>query len=130
MVAWAGVIWTLSSGSFSGERTGEVLLPLLSTLFPHATPGQLDAVHQGLRKLAHFAEYLILSGLLYRALAVERHWSLRAAVLALVLAGTQLAAEAGGRRYASQREKIESFIDAEFGEDVLHLVQRAVAEIV
>jgi len=47
-----------------------------------------------------------------------------------VLAGTQLAAEAGGRRYASQREKIESFIDAEFGEDVLHLVQRAVAEIV
>ena len=47
-----------------------------------------------------------------------------------VLAGSQLAAEAGGRRYASQREKIESFIDAEFGEDVLHLVQRAVAEIV
>jgi hypothetical protein len=45
------------------------------------------------------------------------------------LAGTQLAAEAGGRRYASQREKIESFIDTEFGEDVLHLVQRAVAEI-
>jgi hypothetical protein len=39
------------------------------------------------------------------------------------LAGTQLAAEAGGRRYASQR-------DAEFGEDVLQLVQRAVAEIV
>ncbi len=47
-----------------------------------------------------------------------------------VLAGTQLAAEVGCRRYASQREKIESFIDAEFGEDVLHLVQRAVAEIV
>ena len=47
-----------------------------------------------------------------------------------VLAGSQLAAEASGRRYASQREKIESFIDAEFGEDVLHLVQRAVAEIV
>src|SRR5207249_11158935 len=47
-----------------------------------------------------------------------------------VLAGTQLADAAGGKRYASQREKIESFIDAEFGEDVLHLVQRAVAEIV
>ncbi len=87
VVAWAGVIWTLSSGSFSGERTGEVLLPLLSTLFPHATPGQLDAVHQGLRKLAHFAEYLILSVLLYRALDVEPRGSLRAAVLALVLAG-------------------------------------------
>jgi len=46
-----------------------------------------------------------------------------------VLAGTQLAADASGRRYASQREKIESFIDAEFGEEVLDLVNRVVAEI-
>jgi len=46
-----------------------------------------------------------------------------------LLAGTQLAGDAGGRRYASQREKIESFIDAEFGEDVLALVQRAVTEL-
>jgi len=70
-----------------GRADGGGPPPLLSTLFPHATPGQLDAVHQGLRKLAHFAEYLILSVLLYRALDVERRWSLRAAVLALVLAG-------------------------------------------
>jgi hypothetical protein len=47
-----------------------------------------------------------------------------------VLAGTQLAAEAGGKRYASQREKIESFIDAEFGEEMLDVVNRAVAELV
>jgi hypothetical protein len=47
-----------------------------------------------------------------------------------VLAGTQLAGGAGGKRYASQREKIESFIDAEFGDDVLALVNRAIAEIV
>ena len=46
-----------------------------------------------------------------------------------VLAGTQLAADAGGKRYASQREKIESFIDAEFGEEMLDLVNRAVAEL-
>ena len=46
-----------------------------------------------------------------------------------LLAGTQLAAEATGRRYASQREKIESLIDAEFGEDVLDLVNRAVGEL-
>jgi hypothetical protein len=47
-----------------------------------------------------------------------------------VLAGTQMAGEAGGKRYASQREKIESFIDAEFGEELLALVSRAVAEMV
>jgi hypothetical protein len=46
-----------------------------------------------------------------------------------VLAGTQMAGEAGGKRYASQRDKIESFIDAEFGEEILELVNRAVAEL-
>jgi hypothetical protein len=46
-----------------------------------------------------------------------------------LLAGTQMAGDAGGKRYASQRDKIESFIDAEFGEDVLAVVNRAVAEI-
>lgn len=47
-----------------------------------------------------------------------------------LLAGTQLAGEAGGRRYASQREKIESFIDAEFDERILALANRVVAELV
>jgi hypothetical protein len=46
-----------------------------------------------------------------------------------LIAGTQLAGESGGRRYASQREKIESFIDAEFDEDILALVSRVVGEI-
>ena len=93
MIACAGIIWALSSGWFTGERTGAVLLPVLSALFPHATPGQLVPVHEGIRKLAHFAEYLILSVLLYRALDVERRWSLRAAVLALVLAGLYAASD-------------------------------------
>jgi hypothetical protein len=46
-----------------------------------------------------------------------------------VLAGTQLASQAGGKRYASQREKIESFIDAEFGEDLLALLNKAIDEL-
>jgi hypothetical protein len=46
-----------------------------------------------------------------------------------VLAGTQLAAEASGKRYASQREKIESFIDAEFGEDMLALINKTIDEL-
>ena len=47
-----------------------------------------------------------------------------------VLAGTQMASQAGGKRYASQREKLESFIDAEFGEEMLAVLNRAVAELV
>ena len=46
-----------------------------------------------------------------------------------LLAGTQLAGEAGGKQYASQREKIESFIDAEYDEDVLEIVRRTAAEL-
>jgi hypothetical protein len=47
-----------------------------------------------------------------------------------LLAGTQLADNAGGKQYASQREKIESFIDAEYEEEALELVRQAVAELV
>ena len=46
-----------------------------------------------------------------------------------VLAGTQLATAGAGKRYASQADKIESFIDADFGDDVLALVNRAVDEL-
>jgi len=47
-----------------------------------------------------------------------------------MLAGTQLADGAGGKRYASQRDKIESFIDAEFDEETLALVTKAINELV
>ena len=46
-----------------------------------------------------------------------------------LLAGTQLADDAGGKQYASQREKIESFIDAEFDEDVLAIARRVASEL-
>ena len=46
-----------------------------------------------------------------------------------ILAGTQLADGAAGKRYASQRDKIESFIDAEFGEELLDLIDRTIDEI-
>jgi hypothetical protein len=47
-----------------------------------------------------------------------------------LLAGTQLAEGASGKRYASQRDKIESFIDAEFDDETLALVNKAIAELV
>ena len=46
-----------------------------------------------------------------------------------ILAGTNLAGEAAGKRYASQRDKIESFIDAEYDEDILALINRTIDEI-
>jgi hypothetical protein len=46
-----------------------------------------------------------------------------------LLAGTQLAGQAGGKQYASQREKIESFIDAEFEEEILEMARKVAAEL-
>jgi hypothetical protein len=35
-----------------------------------------------------------------------------------------------GKRYASQRDKIESFIDAEFDDETLAMVTKAIDELV
>ena len=86
-VGWATLIWTFSTGWFTGDRTAAIVLPVLSFLFPNASPAELRAIHQGVRKLAHFTEYLVLSVLLYRALRGGRRWNLRAAALAFTLSG-------------------------------------------
>jgi VanZ family protein len=87
VLGWAAVVWTFSTESFSGERTAEIIIPLLGAVLPGASPAELQAMHLLLRKLAHFIEYLILSVLLYRALRGDRHWNLRAAGVACTIAG-------------------------------------------
>jgi VanZ family protein len=86
VLAWAGVISLFSTGWFSGDRTGALLLPLLAAIFPHARPEELHAWHMLIRKLAHFTEYLVLSLLLYHALRTDRRWRLRTALVALAIA--------------------------------------------
>ncbi len=46
------------------------------------------------------------------------------------LADEQTATPETERKYVSQRPKLEDFLDAEFGEDILDVVNRAVAELV
>lgn len=46
-----------------------------------------------------------------------------------VLAGTDLAGEEAGRKYASQRAKLESFLDAEYDEEMLALINKVVDEL-
>ncbi len=70
---------------------------------------------------------------------LERDWGKQdcGGVLAFLdlMSGTHLTEEqagAGGgeKQYVSQREKLEDFIDAEYGEEVLAVVNRAIDEIV
>jgi hypothetical protein len=50
-----------------------------------------------------------------------------------LMSGTHLTDEqkpGDGHQYVSQRAKLEDFIDAEYGEEVLAVVQRAINELV
>lgn len=78
--------------------------------------------------------YLTLRLVLDRKLAAAPESTKLPGVLDFLdlLSGTQLAGqakEAEGMRYLSQQDKLENFIDAEFGEEVLETVRRAVAEL-
>jgi hypothetical protein len=68
---------------------------------------------------------------------LERDWGKEACngVLAFLdlMSGSHLSDEqkpGDGRQYVSQREKLEDFVDAEYGEELLAIVQRAINEIV
>ena len=95
---WAIVISAFSTSWFTSERTSTYVLPFLAFLFPHARSEDLVAMHFAIRKLAHFTEYLILSTLLYRGLRGSQRWSIRAAGLALTIAGIYSIGDEFGRR--------------------------------
>jgi hypothetical protein len=70
---------------------------------------------------------------------LERDWGKEecGGVLAFLdlMSGSHLAEEDAAttdpeRRYVSQRAKLEDFLDAEYGEEVLEIVRRAVTELV
>jgi len=65
-VLWAGVIFSMSTDTFSAEHTAWVFEPVLRWMIPSLTAGQFEAVHQVIRKCAHFTEYFVFCLLLYR----------------------------------------------------------------
>ncbi len=80
------VIAGLSTDIGSTEHTESWLLPLLKTLAPWATPGQIEALHWLTRRLAHLSEYAILTTLWLRAFVRGRHLTpRRAGLLALAI---------------------------------------------
>jgi VanZ family protein len=71
-VAWACVIFTLSTDSFSSEHTANILSPVVRWLFPHLTEDQFNFIHHIIRKSAHFTEYFIFCILIYRGIRGDR----------------------------------------------------------
>lgn len=69
---WAGVIFSMSTDTFSAEHTGWVLEPVLRWMIRSLTQEQFYAIHYFIRKSAHFTEYFVFCLLLYRGVRLGR----------------------------------------------------------
>ncbi len=69
---WAGLIFSMSTDTFSSEHTGSVLEPILRWLVPSLTEVQFQTIHYFIRKSAHFTEYFVFCLLLYRGVRGDR----------------------------------------------------------
>jgi VanZ family protein len=88
-LAWAVVISLFSTGTFTSENTGRIIIPLLHWLFPSLPPETLALLHHIIRKCGHFTEYFVLSLLILRGIRAGRHGTRLAwaAVAILLVAG-------------------------------------------
>ena len=103
-LAWALFIFGSSTASFSSPHTSRIILPLLRWLLPGSDEGTLDLLHEFARKCVHFANYFVLSLLLFRAVrAPHRGWAPRWAVLALLLASAYAASDEYHQSFAAGR---------------------------
>jgi VanZ family protein len=67
-VAWAAVIFFMSTEEFAAEHTGRWLEWAVRLILPSLSPRTFDVLHVVLRKLAHVGEYFVL------ALLLDRGW--------------------------------------------------------
>ena len=72
-IAWAGVIFLLSTDYFSSEHTASIISPVFRWLFPHLSEDQFNYIHHLIRKSAHFTEYFIFCLFLFRGVRGARH---------------------------------------------------------
>jgi VanZ family protein len=67
-VAWMLLMFVGSTDVFSAEHTSRLVVPFLHWLNPHISMATIISIDFALRKIAHFVEYAVLAGLLWRGL--------------------------------------------------------------
>jgi VanZ family protein len=84
---WAGVIFTMSTDTFSSDHTAIVFRSIFHWLAPSLTASQFNVIHHFIRKAAHFTEYFVFCLLVYRGLRGDRKgWGWSWALTALFIA--------------------------------------------
>ena len=71
-IAWAALIFSMSTDTFSAEHTGSILEPVLRWIMPRMTEDLFNTIHYAIRKSAHFTEYFVFCLLLYRGVRGSR----------------------------------------------------------
>lgn len=92
-IVWSGVIFTMSTDTFSAEHTKWVFEPILRWLIPGLAQSQYALMHHFIRKCAHFTEYFVFCLMLYRAVRAGREgwrwaWGTAALLIAAVYSVT------------------------------------------
>ena len=88
-LAWAALVFNLSTATYGGAFSGWLLYEILAFLHIALAPGTFLVLHFFFRKLAHLTEYAILSSLLYASLQKggSLAWRPRTALGCVLIAG-------------------------------------------
>jgi len=104
VILWMGVIFGMSTGTFSSEHTSRFIVPLLNFLFPWLSPQNVDLMHELIRKAVHAAEYFVLGLLLFHAFRSDASQKWRPQWTIYAVIGVML--------YAVCDEFHQSFVDS------------------
>ncbi|HVC45286.1 MAG TPA: VanZ family protein [Candidatus Binataceae bacterium] len=74
-VAWAVVLFVLSTTIFSAANTSLIIVPVLRFVLPNASIATISLMHGLIRKSAHFTNYGILFWLLIRGPMIGRPYT-------------------------------------------------------
>jgi VanZ family protein len=93
-ILWAGVIFTMSTDTFSAQHTANFFESIFHWLFPGLTADQLEIINHIVRKCAHFTEYFVFFLVLYRAVRAGRAgWRWTWAIIAWLIAALYSASD-------------------------------------